>query len=381
MKKEIYTLLFIFVLSCSTATEHNPPKVIPDHTPYIAGLIEFSPDTTHHYPEIVVGYFTDVHETGDPSVKKKEAFDSYPTPKDIYTPILLKQVRSTGINFGLLFEPETKAVVSVRGPIGSAKEKKILFIHEGYGVYGDQNYALSRVPNGEYELRVILPDGRTFGALTHIPQAVNFSIPDSVGIPVRFESRRPSEIHIKKQEIIFPTPENSFLTVMQWNSSLDRELLLLKPNEHFLYTERSNYLRTGVGFGIYFTQQPQDTLTRPWSQQLDKPRDEIWMKQHYWLRFSFQSRGISKLYFPLLNIFASTKYFNGKILKPAADAAAFNDTTYLFDVTTINKINKNGEIVPSNREVFGFFSGYYSLYKQYTLYPIRNFDLDSVLVP
>ncbi len=168
---------------------------------------------------------------------------------------------------------------------------------------------------------------------------------------------------------------------MQWNTSLDRELLLMKPDERFHYTDRSNYLRTGIGFFVDFVRQPSDTFSPGWSQTLDKSRDEIWMKQHYWFRISFQSMGIGKLYFPLMNIYSATEEWGHVIQQPKGVALAQRDTMYLFNASTIYKIGKNGALISASqsREVFGFFSGYYSLYKQFTVYPIRNFDLDSVL--
>lgn len=381
MNKAIYSILLLFTsAACSTSPDSGgfPPKMVPDRTPYIAGMIEFSPDTTHHYPEIVIGYFSDIYETED-IFSYGKLLNRYTYP-GIYTPALLRQLCVTSILYGLQWEPESEAIVMVRGPLGTAKEKTVKFIHEKNGVYGDQKYALPRIPNGKYELRITLPDGRIFGARTHIPEAVNLTIPDSIGVPVRFEPQGPpNERYIKRHDIVIPTPDNAFFTIMQWNTSVDRELLLMKPDEHFRYTDRSNYLRTGIGFFVDFVSHPQDTTSPGWSQTLDKPRDEIWMKKHYWSRFSFHSKGIGRLYFPLMNIYSSTVRWQKKIERVYNHAAVTHDSTFLFEISNINKIGGDGEIIPEVREAFGFFSGYYSLYKQFTVYPIRNFDLDSVL--
>lgn len=352
--------------------------MIPDHTLYVAGMIEYSPDTTHHYPQIVVSYFTQV-------IRKDEPYsgeDYLMEYTDIYTPMLLRQIVATAHLFQLKWEPETKAIVSIKGPLGTTKEKKVIFTHEGHGIYGDVNYALPRIPNGKYKLRITLPNGSTFGAVTHIPEPVNLTIPDSIGILVKFGQQGPPlEKHINRHEILIPTPKNALFTIMQWNTSLDRELLLMKQDEHFHYTNRSNYLRTGIGLFVDFVRQSSDVFSPGWSQTLDKHQDEIWMKQHYWLRISFQSKGIGKLYFPLMNIYSATEEWEQVIQQPKGDALAQRDTTYLFNASTIYKIGKNGILISASqsRDVFGFFSGYYSLYKQFTVYPIRNFDLDSVL--
>ncbi|MBO6872009.1 MAG: hypothetical protein JJ882_15505, partial [Balneola sp.] len=62
------------------------------------------------------------------------------------------------------------------------------------------------------------------------------------------------------------------------------------------------------------------------------------------------------------------------------EALSTRDSTYLFDVSTIEKIDENGKILPkSDNDAIGFFAGYFSLYKKTVLIPVRNFDLDSVL--
>lgn len=379
MEKNMYIILsLVFLVSCTTGSQQEPlPPMIPDHTPYIAGMIEFSPDTTHHYPEIVVGYFTEADINLDEPYNRDDYLTAYP---EIYTPSLLRQVIKTSQIFELNWDAETNAEVSVRGPLGTPKEKTITFTHEGNGVYGDRTYALPRTANGKYELRVTLPDGRTFGSRTYIPEAVDFTVPDSIGVPVRFEPQGPpSEIQIEKVPMAVPSPENGFLKISQWNTSVDRELLLMKPNEHFLYTDRSNYLRTGIGFYVGFVEQPSDTFSFSWAQRLDKPRNELWKKQHHWFRFSFHSPGIGKFYRPLMYIYSSSDEWSKKMGDPANKATITRDTTYLFDVSTIDKIGENGEVMPKVKEAIGFFSGYYSLYKQTTVYPVRNFDLDSVL--
>ncbi len=173
MKKEYYYFLFLgLLLSCLNEKDYSrSQKMIPDHTLYVAGMIEYSSDTTHHYPEIVVGYFTQVIRKDEP-YSREDYLTEY---TGIYTPILLRQVQATAHYFKLKWEPETEAIVSITGPLGATKEKKVVLTHEGNGIYGDMNYALPRMPNGKYKLRITLPDGSIFGAVTRIPEAVNFN--------------------------------------------------------------------------------------------------------------------------------------------------------------------------------------------------------------
>lgn len=383
MKRGIIIIVSVFCISCATNPSQKPiPKMVPDHTPYIAGLIEFSPDTTHHYPEIIVGYFTDVYE--DQRVRYAPGvLRNYP---GIYSPTLLRQLVQTSILYGLQWEPEMEAIVKVQGPLGTAKERTVTFAHERKGIYGDSNYALSRIPNGRYRLKVILPDGRAYTAITHIPKVAPFIIPDSISVKVRYEpygDGTPREEDVQPYSIIYQTPESCFLKVLQYNSSLDREIMLMKPEEQFRFTDRSNYLRTGVGYAVALPAgSQQDTLSRSWIQRLDKPKDKIWMKKHWWLCFSFFSEGIGKIFHPLIDAyFVANKAFIEQMLKPFGHAATQNDSTFLFEASTIRKVGPDGAVIPKDSsDAIGFFAGYFSIYRQTTFYPIRTFDLDSVLI-
>lgn len=380
--KQVITVITLLLLSISCTTDPGSeaiPKMVPDHTPYIAGLIEASPDTTHHYPEIIVGYFTDIY-TDENNPRFPGLLYKYP---GIYSPTLIRQITQTSILFGLAWEPETKATVTVRGPLDTSQEQTVTFIHEGNGIYGDKKYELPRMANGRYELRVELPDGRTYGNQTLIPESVEFMIPDSISIPVKYQpyaDGTPGEEYIDPYIKVFENPVNSFLRVIQFNSDKDRALLLLEPDEGFRFTDRSNYLRTGIGDNVNLVESKQDTFYRRWSQRLDKPLEEIWMNKHWWLRFSFFSEDIGRMYFPLLNFYSAKHQWLEEISDPMANAAAQNDSTYLFEVSSIRKFGPKGKVMPKDSsDAIGFFSGYYSRYKQTTLYPIRNFDLDTVL--
>lgn len=385
MKKAILIIFCILCsISCTTGTEQDriPPKRIPDHTPYIAGLIEASPDTTHHYPEVVVGYFTDnfistKYYRKHKRTERKTLLHSYP---GIYSPQLLTQLLETSIYFALSWEPEPNATVSVRGPLRMPQEKTVTFIHEGRGIYGDVNYDLERVPNGRYKLLVKLPDGRTYQSITHIPAAVSLELPNSVGIQVKLKhigDGIPKERNSPGFPIPINAPANSFITVYQKNESIDRDLLLLEPGEEFKFNDRSPYLRAGSTYYISLSKNNRDFIYNPWG-QLDKPKSEIWMYSYCWVRLSFFSKGVGRMYQPIFTWFTTGGEWSEDMFHPYSKG--FNDTTYLFDVSTIYKVSKNGNVLPKDSsDAIGFFGGYYSRYKRYTMYPIRPFDLDSVL--
>jgi hypothetical protein len=107
----------ICMYSCTsntTGSESLPDKFIPDHTPYIAGFVEATNDTVHHFPEVVVGYVTDVE-----GFEYSGSLEDYPR---LYNPTLLTQLVKTSHAFGLRFEPEHNASVWVTGPLGTCME-------------------------------------------------------------------------------------------------------------------------------------------------------------------------------------------------------------------------------------------------------------------
>jgi hypothetical protein len=381
MKKLIYCfLIFTFFVSCSDnpVQKQPPPKVVPDHTPYIAGLIEASSDTTFHYPEVLVGYFTDTRAGHHPP----EGMLARHHYKGLYNLTLFRQVTQTSIAFALSWQPESNAVVKVRGPLGTSKEKEVKFSSEGNGVYGDKGYSLARIPDEKYKLLVTLPDGRTYTAKTHIPEATTLNLPDSISIKVTYfheGNGAPHEKEVKRYLLNFQDPANSFMRILQYNSSVDRKLLLLKPNEHFWYRDHGNYLRQGIGYNIVYTSSELDTLTRPWAQKLSKPKDEIWNKEHWWYRASFFSKGIGKMFYQLFNVITTKNRFSKQMLEPKLNAARDRDSTFLFRISTIRKLGKDGNMLPKDAgDAIGFFVGEFSLYEQTTLYPNRQFNLDSV---
>ena len=373
-------LIVIAVSSCNNnvSTDEPDPKMVADNTPYIAGLIEASNDTTHHYPEVIVGYFTDTQNYNAPGILQR---NDYP---GVYNPTLIRQIVQTSILFSLSYQPESKAIVKVRGPLNMSQEKEVTFVSEGNGVYGDQAFALPRVPGGRYQLQVELPQGRSYSSTTYIPEAATMKITDSVRINVDYtpyDNGAPNEAAKVGYPIIYNPPEKSFISVFQYNSNRDRDLLLMEPSESFGYADRSNYLRTGLGYAITLASNREDTLFCPWNQELhDKPRDEVWSSQHWWLRTSFFSSGISEMFFPLVDLYVTGGKWFDELDNAPGQASARNDTTYLHRVSTIRKIGKGGKVLPKDSsDAIGFFGGEFSLYKQTTMYADRSFDLDTVL--
>lgn len=384
MLKPCILILSIFIFySCKPSTTSDltkQTKMIPDHTPYISGLVEATDDTVHHFPEVVVGYMSDVvWDTDD--WHHPEILRNYPR---LYNPTLWTQVVKTSQYFGFGYKPETEAEVIVTGPLDHPNKQSVRYFSLGNGVYGDAGYSLPLFAGERYKLKVTLPDERTYTAETIIPGKVDIPIPDSININVVYKpygDGTPREEHQSRYLLKHPIPEDEFLTVRQWNTSIDRELLLQDPNEEFRFNDRSPYIRSGF-YGISMSDQKEDSLLLSWGQDLNKMESEVWNKVSYWLRFSFFSEGIGRRFHPISNWYSlSGDLYDQVINDPFAENAAERDTTYLFEVSTLEKMSPtdNSFLPKDSLDAIGFFGGYYSVYKKTTVFPIRHFDLDTVL--
>lgn len=369
-------------MSCEPNFEVNDKleyKYIPDKTPYIAGLIEATEDTVHHFPEVIVGYFTDPLDYQHPGIRWDH--DYYP---NVLNTDLLTQLLKTSTFFELIYEFEIDAEVIVKGPQNSPEEKQVKFTGLEKGLFGDINHDLVLIPGGTYTLTVKLPDKRIYSSTTKIPESIPIVIPDSIGIEVintSYGDGTPYEIYKNREVIPFNHPEQTHVLIVQSNEDTDRETLLLEPDEMFRFNDLGNYLRSGSLYGIAMGKTTTDTLWKSWIQDLNKPKKSVWNKKQNWNRFSFFNEGVGGNFFPMEDLFTAEEKWENTMSRRLFEAYDTEDSTnYLFDISTIRKVGENGEVLPKEEsDAIGFFGGYFSVYKKTTLYPIRNFDLDSVL--
>lgn len=342
------------------------------------GLLEATNDTIHHHPELVVGFVNNVDGYINP--------DRMRDIPNLYNTTLYTQVTKTTRLFHLSFTPDKEAEVFVTGPLNKSHEKKVAYEYLGHGLYGDTEYSLNLVPEGEYRLDVTFSDGRSYQKITKIPAAPTINVPDSISIPVdytpyhdgsAYESSPPdSNYYIK-----FSYPIDSYYFESQSNSNRDREQLLLEPEEKFLFNDCSSYLREGSLYHIALTTEvSNDSLRRQWGQDLyHKTKEEVWHSKYFWMRFSFFNSDIGNLFHPMFDIYSSKENFD-EIHNRFIEEFEARNPSYLLDVSTIQKVDEEGNVLPQDEtDAIGFFAGYFSVYRTTTLYPLRTFDLDEVL--
>ncbi|XWN37841.1 MAG: hypothetical protein ROO71_02715 [Balneola sp.] len=350
-------------------------NIIPDRTPFIAGLLEATNDTVHHYPEVVVGYVSDGKFNSD--------YSEIQNIEELYNPTLWTQVIRTLQRFILIYKGESEAKVMVTGPLNKVQQKKVEYTHEGNGVYGDVSSDLELVAGDEYLLEVILPDGRFYAKKTKLPTSIEWEIPDTTFIKVfykPYEDGSPREEGKPAAYLNFKLPENIFLTEIQSNSSEDRGILFLEEDEKFLFHDRSEYLREGSFYGISSISNSIDSLRKGWIRDFNNLNGISINREIDRMRISYFNPDLWENFQNLSNWFGMKGVKIEEMYSRFEEALSTRDSTYLFQVSTIEKVGENGEILPkSENDAIGFFAGYFSVYKKTVLIPVRNFDLDSVL--
>lgn len=326
MKKLIsFSVLALLLLNCMTTSsekEHGN-KIIPDKTPFVSGILDFSNDTTHYYPQVVVGYVSDAR-----------FIENYRELKNItglFSPTHLAQIVQTLRRFQLQFYLDSTALVQVTGPLNSNDSKTIEFELEKNSVYGDVKSQL-KVSTGEsYRLNVELSDGRKFESITYIPEEVNIQVPDSISLNVElkhFEDGTPREVSDPHYWTYFDSPENTFISETQKNTSIDRELLFLEPWESFLYSDRGSYLRTGISYGAWISNNTRDSVQTGWWITLTEPWFHKDLTINQWRRFSFYSDGMWRNHQPLSNYIVPFGDWE-EVFHEYGEASSNKDSTYL----------------------------------------------------
>ncbi len=379
MKPVLFSfILFFLCIQCDKPEIFIPDEkydIVPENTPFIMGLIEATNDTVHHYPEVVVGYVSEGRFNDE-----REITSDIP---NLFNPSLWTQTVRTFKSFGLSFKGEENAIVRIKGPASNSQENVVILTKKSSGLYGDVNSEIKLRPGEKYTLEIELFDGRKYQKETIIPKSTEIEIPDSIDLNIEFvpyQDGTPREESNPNKFYIFEYPEGNFLTEIQSNADTDRETLLLEDWEDFLFQDRGNYLRLGSMYALTIPSWDNDELRRAWIQDLSKNREKIWESKTQWMRFSFFSKDIGNNWQHMNEIFSSKGILWDEMYDRFIRAFTSRDSTYLFQVSTIEKVGENGEILPkSENDAIGFFAGYFSVYKKTVLIPVRNFDLDSVL--
>lgn len=380
-----FSLILILLVwnACSSPTNNEEElfRLIPDRTPYIAGLVEATYDTVHHFPEVFVGYVSDPAFVSDP-------FNYfYYTNETVYNTTLWAQITGTIQMSKLVTEHEEDAVVIVTGPMGESEEQTVNYTYINEGIYGDTHSELVLKPRSTYRLDVTLPDGRSYTRTTTIPSEATVDVEDTVytqvvyrpyddGTPFEWNNQNLPEVYIS-------IPEDSYITELQTNTSHDDKFFYTDIDQ-LLFAEKGNYMRRGIIYSIRtYAQNERDTLLQTWSLDIGgvKKNDPDYSKREDWYRISHFSKEIGERFNNFDEWIVPVGEEYERIENKRINFSFNRDSTYLKEVSTILKRAEDGTVLPkAQSDAIGFFAGYFSVYKKVVLIPERLYNVDSVLV-
>ena len=381
MKPCILAGLLALVAGCDSQREPDfSVPLIPDETPYIVAILEHSPDTLFHHPQVYVALATD-QRSRDYSLLQDAVHK--PT-EELWHPVAWAQVGLKLSNFKIQPVPSNTAEVSITGPLGTSDERTVPFAFETRGVYGDAGRVLDVRPQGRYRLDVRLADGRRYRAETTVPTETQWALQDTTGIEISLTPVASGRPKIEYGRVTYdwtpPPTAESELTSYGVNASLARDHAMFQLDtsigEAFPYEERNNQVRMGRQFGVVTTAyaQAQTGETRPDLAWTRVAVDSLLDALRLWPRIYSLNTDLGRFYQ------SEDQYTEHLIGDPwfdadwaLADVVSDRDTTYFRRVSNIRSVDASG--APLGRDdAVGVFGAFVARYGTTVLRPIRDFD-------
>ena len=372
----LLTLAVLALLAgCDPAgTGIDGPKLIPDETPYIIGVLEHSPDTLFHHPQVYVALATD---QADVNYSLLQDFEHKPN-EELWHPVAWAQVGLKLSSFKIRPVPYDRAEVSVTGPLGEPGEQTVPFPFETRGVYGDAARALEIQPQGRYRLDVRLADGRRYTAETAVPTTTEWTLPDTMDVPVSLSASAPYDpTNYELGRVWFdwtpPPASESELTSYGQTGTLeeDYDLNRLIPGESLPYEERNDWVRMGRRFGVFTTSYAGHRHPDlSWGSTSDRPLRHTW---RFWTRLYSLNLDLGRFY---KSEDQYTETQDGDPWREAnwnlANVVRDRDTGYFPRVSNLQTVPTEG--TPEPRDAVGVFGAFGARYGTTVLRAVRDFD-------
>ena len=386
--RHIFLLLTLLLAGCGLFDSDKPDgplaPIVQDGTPYILSVLEATPDTVHHHPEVYVGRVYNALSFD---------YDPYLDPptieplKRIFQPMLSSQVTNMCAMMRLRPEADTDAEVWVVGPLGEAGETRVAFTHEAVGVYGDVSRRLVLREGSRYRLEVGLSDGRRYEAETEIPERGEWNLPSRLEIPTKLYRESDTGIMSESGEQTLPfytIPAGAVAVFESWNGELefDRMLFGMHPGENFRFQSRGNWLRgTLVGQHAITSDDPYGF--GPYAK--DRDIRSVWVvdANHIVVRYDslYEYRTLQFLNKDLFMWYNNVHFI---VTTPTRDSLGYRsdehyaaskarDTTYLPRLSNLHRVNESGQRQPRvPGDAVGVFAAYSARYYKMRLVPLRE---------
>ena len=365
--------------------DHDPKgpiktKMIPDRTPYVGALLDYSPDTTLIAPEVWVGYMTD--SLGMPG----EQYDPYRDARvmqtifpAIWNPPLNAHVINTAHYAHFVPEPEAQADVSITGPLGRPEERRSVLAHLRSGAYREPAPTLAVVPGGRYRLDVRLPGGHAYQAETTVPFPVGGELAPRYDVRLNYFTDGVG-VKIEQWDEKKATPWPAFtdgtgaiarLISINTAARRDREMLALMPGERLRFEDRSNWLREGIYAIGDLNHLSMERAHWTW---VSMETGSMYKEVCRYVRVSDINEDYHRFYVPEYFEYSAPYDVNDlmeQVIKKRIGAIQDRDTTYYFRASNIQPIATPG-VAP--RRAIGVFGASASRYLQTTIRLVRDWD-------
>ena len=358
----------------------EPAMVSPD-TPFIVGVLEVSPDTAIHHPQVFVGTLNDPQDDHYDLFADAEAN----LGRELFLPDFWAQVmvKSAFLHLRPLGEPD--AEVTITGPLGEPTETTVALAHETHGAYGDLEHALPLVPAARYRLDVTWPNGRRYTAETHTPTPASITVPDTIRSPTTYTYHGPgdwTEIGEVQEFECDPDPDPAS-PVSIWSGNRDRRLdaetFVLESWQQLPFSDRGDHLRGSI-FHIKTPSAYEDGMDcyDRWTAASRTSRWDVTPAYH---RLAQLSDDLAIWYQPPFFEFTTSSkpddiLFDDPWYTAVIDARAKADNSR--DQTYLPRISNIRPADGGPADAVGVFGGMTSRYLTRTLVPVRSFDPDTL---
>ena len=375
IRLSVLTATLALVIGCDPAeTGRDGPTLIPDGTPYIIALLEHSPDTTFHHPQVYVALATDQVDVQYSLLEDPE----HKPGAELWHPVAWAQVGLKLDRMKIRPVAYDQAEVSITGPLGALGEQTVPFPLETRGVYGDAARALDIRPQARYRLDVRLADGRHFTAETAVPTTTQWTLPDTMDVDVSLQVSAPGAPHrVDLGRVLFdwtpPPTSESELTSYGQNATLeeDYDFYDLLPGESLPYEESNNEVRMGRRYGVFTTAYAAHRHPDlSWGQVSNRPLRHT---QRMWPRLYSLNLDLGRFYNPEDQY---TEYQDGDPWQQAnwslGAVVSDRDTSYFPRVSNLRTVPTEG--TPEPRDAVGVFGAFGARYGTTVLRAVRDFD-------
>jgi len=380
----IYLILFSVFSACDLFTDPEDNQsieiFIPDNTIFVSGVFTTSNDTMFYGAEVILA-----------RIKNDGGYASrdFNIPGSFW-PIVEAQIVALSGNMGFNIFPEKEASIILTNTRTSIY-KELDLVDEG--VYADVAKTIRAEPGDSLTLKIHLTDDTHYFASTIVPPMPIFSFPDTLITPLKLINFNTNPATYVEQTD-FGTVAVRRNQIKPFSGFNDGNIFEIRTNYEFDFVNfgfekndslPNNWLRNGKIYGIGTYGIYHDSLIYHGAEWMIGSDYPIQNQQTAYLSVSQLDHVFSRNY-QNVNVWVWPRTSNAFQFDPAftigdslADVKRTNDNSFIFRVSNIFKMDKQGTILPkSESDAIGIFGSRSSTYRKTVLIPVRSWDPDTL---